>query len=207
MSDRPTHCPFLNRTDSRCSDHFKLDHLQHAFKFCFGAYKTCPVYLELLLERRVRRMYAGGKESFHGGQSPAVSGHGASSRSTSSPRASRSTDTTINLPEARAFLLHLASERGLAENSLHAYRRDLEDIDRFFAPAGLTLLTAAADDFRNYLQDQTRQGQSHQDRRPPAGGDPGVPAVPLGRGPRRRRSASSSNSSNGPSPSSRCRKS
>jgi site-specific recombinase XerD len=28
----------------------------------------------------------------------------------------------------RAFLLHLASERGLADNSQLAYRRDLQDI-------------------------------------------------------------------------------
>ena len=49
------HCPFLNRTDTRCSDNFHLDRLQHAFKYFFDGYKTCPTYLELLVERRVRR--------------------------------------------------------------------------------------------------------------------------------------------------------
>lgn len=56
MPDRSEHCPFLNRADVRCSGHFSLDHLQHAFKYCFDRYKACPVYLELLLERRVRRL-------------------------------------------------------------------------------------------------------------------------------------------------------
>jgi len=42
MPDRVEHCPFLNRSDSRCSDNFNIDHLQHAFKFCFGRYKACP---------------------------------------------------------------------------------------------------------------------------------------------------------------------
>jgi integrase/recombinase XerD len=55
----------------------------------------------------------------------------------------------------RAFLLHLASERGLADNSLHAYRRDLEDMDRFLRGVGRTLVTAGANEFRAYLQDQT----------------------------------------------------
>ncbi len=63
----------------------------------------------------------------------------------------------------RAFLLHLASERGLAENSLHAYRRDLEDMDDYFRERGAPaagLLAAGADDFRAYLQDQSLKGQS-----------------------------------------------
>src|SRR6188508_2794648 len=60
----------------------------------------------------------------------------------------------------RAFLLYLASERGLANNSLHAYRRDLEDVESFLARRGKTLAQPVADDLRAYLQDQTRQGQS-----------------------------------------------
>lgn len=55
MMERVNHCPFLNRADSRCSNHFSLDRLGHAFDHCFGSYKTCPTYLELLVERRVRR--------------------------------------------------------------------------------------------------------------------------------------------------------
>lgn len=69
-------------------------------------------------------------------------------------------DTRSRLPEVRGFLLYLASERGLAENSLHAYRRDLEDIEDFFAEQGKTPITATGQDYRNYLQNQTRLGQS-----------------------------------------------
>jgi hypothetical protein len=54
-SDRGQHCPFLNRTDSRCGSHFTLERLEHAFDYCFDRYTACPVYLELLVERRVRR--------------------------------------------------------------------------------------------------------------------------------------------------------
>ena len=54
-SDRGQHCPFLNRTDSRCGSHFTLERLEHAFAYCFDRYNACPVYLELLVERRVRR--------------------------------------------------------------------------------------------------------------------------------------------------------
>jgi hypothetical protein len=50
------HCPFLNRSDRRCSDCLSLDRIDHAFDYCFGEYKACPVYLELLVERRVRRL-------------------------------------------------------------------------------------------------------------------------------------------------------
>jgi integrase/recombinase XerD len=80
--------------------------------------------------------------------------HQASSRSRSP------TDTRSSLPELKRFLLHLASERGLAENSLHAYRRDLEDTEDFLNAAGKSLPSASATDLRLYLQDQTRQGQS-----------------------------------------------
>jgi hypothetical protein len=58
MSDREHHCPFLNRADSRCSDFFSIEQLQHAFEHCFHAYKTCAVYQELLVERQARRGYA-----------------------------------------------------------------------------------------------------------------------------------------------------
>lgn len=69
-------------------------------------------------------------------------------------------DTRSTLPALREFLLHLASERGLADNTLLGYRRDLEDIQDAFEQRGLSLTTARADDFRNYLQNQTRRGQS-----------------------------------------------
>ncbi|HEY7116963.1 MAG TPA: hypothetical protein VH475_10275 [Tepidisphaeraceae bacterium] len=60
--DRGHHCPFLNRADARCSKHFSLDDLGHAFEYCFGYYEGCGVYLELLVERRVRR--ARGNDEF-----------------------------------------------------------------------------------------------------------------------------------------------
>jgi hypothetical protein len=49
------HCPFLNRADSRCSGNFSLDRLGFAFQYCFDQYKACPNYIELLVERRVKR--------------------------------------------------------------------------------------------------------------------------------------------------------
>ena len=67
------------------------------------------------------------------------------------------TDSRSEQPEVRSFLLHLASERGLADNSLHAYRRDLEDIERFLRATGHTLITAGAEEFRAYLRDQSHQ--------------------------------------------------
>ena len=55
MSERVHHCPFLNRSDARCSTHFSLDSLSDAFDHCVGAYADCPTYRELLAERRTRR--------------------------------------------------------------------------------------------------------------------------------------------------------
>lgn len=96
--------------------------------------------------------------------SPSGSRTGRVVRRTIRPTTARSartpTDTRSTLPQLRAFLLHLASERGLADNSLHAYRRDLEDIDRFLRGVGRTLVTAGADEFRAYLRDQTHLGKA-----------------------------------------------
>lgn len=55
MPDHGEHCPFLNRADRRCSNFFSLERLEHAFGCCFNEYDRCPVYRELLVERRVRR--------------------------------------------------------------------------------------------------------------------------------------------------------
>jgi hypothetical protein len=63
--DRGQHCPFLNRTDSRCGTHFTLERLEHAFAYCFDRYSACPTYLELLVERRVRRGEAVHAETSH----------------------------------------------------------------------------------------------------------------------------------------------
>lgn len=72
---------------------------------------------------------------------------------------SRSPTDTPSAP-LRSLLLYLASERGLAKNSLHAYRRDLEDLERFLTRRSKSLPAAGADDYREYLQSQSRKGQS-----------------------------------------------
>ncbi len=77
-------------------------------------------------------------------------------------RGSPPASVTIHSPTLRAFLLYLASERGLADNSLHAYRRDLECVESFLTGREKTLSNASADDLRAYLQDQTRRGQSNR---------------------------------------------
>jgi integrase/recombinase XerD len=86
----------------------------------------------------------------------------ATSRSPSPPRASDRAPKPR--PEVRAelrpFLLHLASERGLAENTLHAYRRDLSDLCAHLDREGLTLWNATAEHFRAYLQQQRKSGQA-----------------------------------------------
>jgi hypothetical protein len=56
MSDHGDHCPFLNRSDARCSKNFSLDRLNNTYDYCFGEYAACSTYLELLVERRVRRL-------------------------------------------------------------------------------------------------------------------------------------------------------
>jgi len=63
-------------------------------------------------------------------------------------------------PEVDALLVHLAAERGLAVNSIQAYRRDLQDITNHFAQKRINFLTASPDDYRLYLQNQTRLGQA-----------------------------------------------
>ena len=60
MSDHVEHCPFLNRADGRCAEHFQLDHLGHAFKYCFDEYHSCPVYAQQLAERQERRAAVAG---------------------------------------------------------------------------------------------------------------------------------------------------
>jgi hypothetical protein len=55
MSEHESHCPFLNRADYRCSNHFSLDKLDRAFDHCFGEYQSCPTYREMLSERRSRQ--------------------------------------------------------------------------------------------------------------------------------------------------------
>jgi hypothetical protein len=55
MAERESHCPFLNRADYRCSNHFSLDKLDRAFDHCFGEYQSCSTYREMLDERHSRQ--------------------------------------------------------------------------------------------------------------------------------------------------------
>jgi hypothetical protein len=72
-NDHGLHCPFLNRSDGRCSNYFSLERLDHAFGYCFDQYQHCPVYLELLVERRLRRMTGVARElGRHDGPTPLV---------------------------------------------------------------------------------------------------------------------------------------
>ena len=48
------HCPFLNRNDARCAEHFRVSRLQHAFDHCFNSYANCPSYRQMLDERNGR---------------------------------------------------------------------------------------------------------------------------------------------------------
>jgi integrase/recombinase XerD len=79
----------------------------------------------------------------------------------SSKATSRSPSPESNTPdELIPFLGYLHSERGLARNTLDAYRRDLTDLLLNIDPPHKTLAEATADDFRHYLQSQTRKKQS-----------------------------------------------
>jgi hypothetical protein len=72
MSNHESHCPFLNRADSRCANHFSLDKLDRAFDHCFGAYQSCPTYSEMLSERRDRQSAEGHRVTSHGGLTSTV---------------------------------------------------------------------------------------------------------------------------------------
>jgi len=99
------------------------------------------------------------------GQPPIKSAVGTSAQAAASgktskragSRVSRGSQSPIETrsphPVVRSFLLHLASERGLAENSLHAYRRDLEDLGDYFASVNRDFISATVDDFHGYVQD------------------------------------------------------
>jgi integrase/recombinase XerD len=69
-------------------------------------------------------------------------------------------DTRLDASPIRPFLVHLAAERGLADNSVHAYRRDLENLSDFLSERNRTLLSADARDLREYLHAQSRSGKS-----------------------------------------------
>lgn len=58
--------------------------------------------------------------------------------------------------EIQPLLVYLHTERGLAANTLHAYRRDLTDLVGHLEAQSKSLFAATADDLRFYLQSQSR---------------------------------------------------
>ena len=79
------------------------------------------------------------------------------------PTSSRSRsplDTRSRNALLKQFLVHLASERGLAINTLLGYRRDLENLEDFLSQRKLTFTTASADDYVAYLHGQRRVKKS-----------------------------------------------
>jgi len=56
------------------------------------------------------------------------------------------------------FLDMLAAEQGAGDNTLQAYRRDLEDLSEFLTRAGQSFAGAGTDDLRNYLADLDTRG-------------------------------------------------
>jgi integrase/recombinase XerD len=82
-------------------------------------------------------------------------------RSSSSPSTRNPRPASASHPAVlRNFLVYLTTERGLAENSLLAYRRDLTDVETYLNARSRTLAEPTVDDLRAYLQDQSRKGQS-----------------------------------------------
>src|SRR5688572_25993247 len=70
----------------------------------------------------------------------------------SSSRSRTSHEPRGGEPQLRAFLLHLAAERELAENTIIAYRRDLEDLSDYFRTRRRTLTNADVEDYLTYLR-------------------------------------------------------
>ncbi len=58
------------------------------------------------------------------------------------------------------YLDALWMEKGLSQNSLSSYRRDLTHFDRWLSPQGISLRTVTAGDVRNYLAVQLEQKKS-----------------------------------------------
>ena len=78
-----------------------------------------------------------------------------------SPKPSRSRLAAKPTPaEVAPLLVYLTTERGLAKNSVDAYRRDLSDLGEHLEKQAKSLLNATADDFRFYLQAQSRLDKS-----------------------------------------------
>jgi integrase/recombinase XerD len=78
----------------------------------------------------------------------------------SSSRSRSPLDTRSRNALLKQFLVHLASERGLAMNTLLAYRRDLENLEDYFEARNVTFTTASPDDYVSYLHGQRRAKRS-----------------------------------------------
>ena len=37
-------CPYIDKADTRCSDHLTFRNVGHAFEYCAGKYCSCPVF-------------------------------------------------------------------------------------------------------------------------------------------------------------------
>ena len=58
------------------------------------------------------------------------------------------------------FLDMIASERGASQNTIDAYRRDLEDYASFLAGSGTSVANSATDDVRAYLASLVKRGMA-----------------------------------------------
>jgi len=65
-----------------------------------------------------------------------------------------------DLRRIEAFLDTLRAERGAADNTIDAYRRDLEDTREFLLPLGGSLAEAGETDLRAYVRDLDARGMS-----------------------------------------------
>jgi integrase/recombinase XerD len=94
-----------------------------------------------------------------GNSSTSVPRHG---RQTQPPTVIRRSRLRADPPpeQVKSLLVYLDTERGLSVNTLHAYRRDLCHLYNYLKDQAIDLSTASADEFRYYLQQQTRIGRS-----------------------------------------------
>ncbi|NLW86861.1 MAG: hypothetical protein GXY38_08305 [Planctomycetes bacterium] len=44
-------CPFINKADNRCANHWTLRNIMQTFLHCADSYHACPVYRTLLQEQ------------------------------------------------------------------------------------------------------------------------------------------------------------
>jgi integrase/recombinase XerD len=66
----------------------------------------------------------------------------------------------LSAANAEAFLEMMSAERGAAENTLEAYRRDLDDASAVLRSLGTTLARAQSEDIRGVIGDLASRGFS-----------------------------------------------